>query len=138
MRGFLLDLRQSLRGFAREPGFSAVAILALAIGVGSSTAIFSIVDAALLRPLPYRAPERLVQLLSVNGAGQRAPMSAVEFFELEKHAKTVEAIGVLHPRQDTLASASGARTVRTAELSASLFATLGIAPVIGRAFEPAE
>src|SRR5256885_15192613 len=107
MRGFLLDLRQSLRGFFREPGFSAVAIVALAIGVGSSTAIFSIVDAALLRPLPYLAPERLMQLLAVDGAGQRAPMSAVEFFQLEKHAKTVEAIGVLPPDRDTVASASG-------------------------------
>src|SRR3954470_19463698 len=138
MHGFLIDVRQSLRGFSREPGFSAVAILALAMGVGRSTAIFSIVDAALLRPLPYVAPERLMQLTAVDGAGQRAPMSAAEFFQLEKHAKTIEAIGVLHPDRDTVASASGVRTVPTAEFSASLFATLGIAPVIGRAFEPAQ
>ena len=65
-------------------------------------------------------------------------MGAVEFFQLEKHAKTVEAIGALHSGKDTVASASGVRTVPTADLSASLFATLGVAPVIGRAFEPAE
>src|SRR5438105_3439275 len=138
MRGFLADLRHGVRSFARDPGFTAIAVLALAIGVGSSTAIFSIVDTALLRPLPYLAPERLVQLVSVDGAGQRAPMGAVEFFQLEKHAKTVEAVGALHTSRDTVASASGVRTVPTADVSASLFATLGIAPVIGRAFEAAE
>jgi putative ABC transport system permease protein len=138
MQGFVFDLRQSLRGFAREPGFTAVAVLALAIGVGSSTAMFSVIDAALLRPLPYVAPERLIQLISVDGTGQRVPMGAVEFFRLAKHATTVEAIGAFYPHAATVASASGPRQVRVANLSASLFATLGIAPVRGRTFEPAE
>src|SRR5438105_2473219 len=138
MRGFLADLRHGVRSFARDPGFTAIAVLALAIGVGSSTAILSTVDALLLGRLTYLAPERLVQLVSADGAGQRAPMGAVEFFQLEKHAKTVEAIGALHSGKDTVASASGVRTVPTADVSASLFATLGIAPVIGRGFEPAE
>src|SRR3954452_24034347 len=121
MHGSLVDLRQSLRAFAREPGFTAIAVLALAIGVGSSTAMFSILDAALLRPLPYPGPDRLMQLLAVDGAGQRGPMGAVQFFELQKHAKTVQAIGVLYSGRDTVALASGARTVRTANVSASLF-----------------
>ncbi|TMB40003.1 MAG: FtsX-like permease family protein [Deltaproteobacteria bacterium] len=138
MRGFLADLRHGVRSFARDPGFTAIAVLALAIGVGSSTAIFSIVDTALLRPLPYSAPDRLIQLVSVDGAGQRAPMGAVEFFELEKRAKTVEAIAALYPSWYTVASPSGVRTVRTASVSASIFATLGIFPSRGRAFEPAE
>src|SRR2546428_12129929 len=138
MQGFVFDLRQSVRGFTREPGFSALAVLALAIGVGSSTAMFSVVDAALLRPLPYTAPERLLQVISVEGTGQRVPMGAVEFFELEKRATTVEAIGAFYPHSATVASASGPRQARMANLSASMFATLGIAPVRGRAFEPAE
>src|SRR6059058_3619514 len=138
MQGFVFDLRQSVRGFTREPGFTATAVLALAIGVGSSTAMFSILDAALLRPLPYPAPDRLMQVLAVDGSGQRVPMGAVEFFELQKHAKTVQAIGVLYSGTDTVALASGARTVRTANVSASLFATLGIVPALGRPFETAE
>src|SRR4051812_1806798 len=117
MHGFLTDLRQSLRGLRSEPGFAAIAVVALAIGVGSSTAMFSVIDAALLRPLPYLAPERLIQLLAVDGGGQRAPMGAVEFFELEKQAKTVEAIGAVHASVDTIASPSGVRTMRTANVS---------------------
>src|SRR6266478_1101151 len=138
MQGLVFDLRQSLRAFAREPGFTALAVLALAIGLGSSTAMFSVVDAALLRPLPYTAPERLIQVISVEGTGQRVPMGAVEFFELEKRATTVEAIGAFYPHSAIVASASGPRQARMANLSASLFATLGIVPVRGRAFEPAE
>lgn len=92
MRGFLADIRQSVRGFAREPGFTAAAVIALAIGVSSSTAMFSVIDAALLRPLPYTAPERLIELTSVEGTGQPVPMGAVEFFQLEKLATTVEAV----------------------------------------------
>src|SRR5579859_5894928 len=106
MYGFLADLRQSLRAFAREPGFTTVAIVALAIGVGSSTAMFSIVDAALLRPLPYTAPERLIELIAVEGTGQPVPMGAVEFFQLEKLATTVEAIGAFYPGRATFASTS--------------------------------
>src|SRR3954465_13067371 len=136
MHGFLADLRQSLRGFRREPGFAAIAVIALAIGVGSSTAMFSVIDAALLRPLPYLAPERLIQLIAINGAGQRAPMGAVEFFQLEKQAKTVEAIGAVHASVDTIASPSGVRTLRTRASIASMFQTLGIPPALRRPFDP--
>jgi predicted permease len=138
MHGFIVDLRQSLRAFAREPGFTAVAIVALAIGVGSSTAMFSVIDASLLRPLPYTEPERLIELTSVEGTGQPVPMGAVEFFQLEKLATTVEAIGAFYPHRATFASAAGPRQLRAANLSASIFATLGIAPARGRAFEPSE
>jgi predicted permease len=138
MRGFIVDLRQSLRAFARAPGFTTVAIVALAIGAGSSTAMFSVIDAALLRPLPYTGPERLIELTSVEGTGQPVPMGAVEFFQLEKLATTVEAIGAFYPHRATFASASGPRQLRAANLSASIFATLGIVPARGRAFEPSE
>src|SRR5439155_22462612 len=112
MQGFVFDLRQSVRGFTREPGFTALAVLALAIGVGSSMAMFSVVDAALLRPLPYRAPERLIEVISVEGTGQRVPMGAVEFFELEKRATSVEDIGALLPHIATVATPYTPRHLR--------------------------
>src|SRR5438309_10364998 len=112
MRGLLVDLRQSLRGFRREPGFTAAAVLALAIGVGSSTAMFSVIDAALLRPLPYTGAERLIEVISVDGAGQRVPMGDAEFLQLERQAKTLEAIGVFYPHSATVALAPGPRQVR--------------------------
>src|SRR5712691_7298652 len=106
MQGFVVDVRQSIRGFAREPGFTAVAVVALAIGVGSSTAMFSVVDAALVRPLPY--------VVSVDGPGQRVPVGAAEFFALAKNAKTVEAIGTFYPHAGTFASATGPTQLRIA------------------------
>lgn len=138
MQGLAADLRQSLRSFRREPGFTAIAVLTPAIGVGSSTAMFSVVDAALLRPLPYTASDRLIRVSSVDGAGQLAPMGAAEFFQLAKSATTIEAIGVFYPHGATVTTPSGPRQVRVANLSASMFGTFGIAPARGRAFELAE
>src|SRR5919108_652703 len=85
-----------MRGLLREPGFAAVAVLALAIGVGSSTAMFSVVEAVLLRPLPYTAPERLMLLLSV--AFWRRELGAdprVLGRTLELDHKVVAIVGVL-------------------------------------------
>jgi len=89
-----------------------------------------VVDAALVRPLPY--------VVSVDGAGQRVPVGAAEFFALAKNAKTVEAIGTFYPHAGTFASATGPTQLRIANLSASMFTTLGISPARGRAFEAAE
>ncbi|MCA1826347.1 MAG: ABC transporter permease, partial [Myxococcales bacterium] len=132
------DLRHTIRALVREPGFTVVAVLALAVGVGSATAMFTVVDGALVRRLPYLAPERQIVILSVNGAAERVPMGAAEFLHLSKHATTLEAIGVFYPHSETVTSASGPRQARVVNLSASLFTTLGIAPARGRAFEPAE
>src|SRR6266403_3668386 len=90
MQGFVFDLRQSIRGFVREPGFTALAVLALAVGVGSSTAMFSVVDTALLRALPYRAPERQLLVTSLDGNHQRVPMGNAEFLELQKPSNTLD------------------------------------------------
>src|SRR3954471_4677182 len=128
MDGLLADLRQSLRALLREPWFTCVAVAALAIGVGSSTAMFSVVDAALFRPLPYTAPERLIEFTAVEGTGTAVPVGAVEFFELENRATTVEAIGAFHPHPVTFVSPSGPRQVRAANLSASMFPAFGIQP----------
>ena len=134
----MIDLRYTLRGLAREPGFTAIAVVALAIGVGSSTAMFTIVDAALVRRLPFVAPERQIVLGAVNGAGERVPMGAAEFVHLAKHVKTLDSIGVFYPHAATVTVESGPMQARVANLSASLFTTLGIAPARGRAFESAE
>ncbi|MGE5047581.1 MAG: ADOP family duplicated permease [Deltaproteobacteria bacterium] len=138
MDGLLVDLRQSLRALLRERWFTLMAVAALAIGVGSSTAMFSVVDAALWRPLPYTAPERLIEFTAVEGTGTPVPVGAVEVFELQKRATTAEAVGAFYPHAVTLVSASGPRPVRAANVSASMFAAFGIRPLRGRAFEPGE
>jgi predicted permease len=138
MRGLLLDLRQSLRAFSRQPGFAAVAILALAIGVGSSTATFSLVDTVLRRPLPYASPERLLTLRAIDGAGQYVPLGPAQFLYLKEHATSIEAIGMLSGGSDIVTTSAGTKPMGVGHISASLFTTLGISPAIGRTFEPAE
>ena len=138
MHGFLVDVRQSLRALRREPGFTAVAIVALAIGVGSSTAMFSIVDTALLRPLPYTAPERQLLVTALDANHQRVPMGNAEFLALQKPTATLDAFGAFCPLTATVTSRSGPRQASAASVSASLFRTLGVQPVLGRALEPAE
>ncbi|HEY2027794.1 MAG TPA: ADOP family duplicated permease [Myxococcales bacterium] len=138
MHGLVVDLRHSLRALRRDAGVSAIAVLALAIGVGGSTSMFTIVDAVLVRPLPYTAPERLLLISPVDGAGQRVPMGPAEFIYLAKNATTLEAIGVFYPHSATIAAGSGAKQTSVADLSSSMFTTLGVAPARGRAFEPAE
>ena len=71
MRGFLQDLRQALRRLITAPGFTIVAVVALALGIGANTAIFTVVDAALLRPLPYRNEEQLALITATSGVGSR-------------------------------------------------------------------
>lgn len=138
MHGFFGDVRQSLRAFRREPGFTAIAIVALALGVGSSTAMFSIVDTVLLRPLPYVAPERQLLVTALDGNHQRVPMGNAEFLQLQRPTTTLDAFGAFYPHRATVMTPSGPRQAWVANVSASLFRTLGIQPVLGRAFDPTE
>jgi putative ABC transport system permease protein len=138
MSGLILDLRQSLRGFLRQPGFTAIAALALAIGVGSSTAMFSIVETVLRRPLPYAAPERLLMIAALDGKGQKVPLGPAQFLYLQENAASAEAVGVFTGGSGTIATPLGVKQAPVGHLSASLFKTLGMAPAFGRAFEPAE
>ena len=94
MNGFSIDLRQGWRSLRREPAFSVCVILVLAAGVGTATAMFSVFDAALLRPLPYRAPDRQVHVGSLDGEGHKAPMGSAEFLLLSRSATTVEDFAV--------------------------------------------
>jgi len=83
MRGFLQDLRQALRRLLAAPGFAVVAIVALALGIGANTAIFTVVDAALLRPLPYAAADRLVTVEAISSEDARASaVTGADFLDL--------------------------------------------------------
>lgn len=138
MRALILNLRQSLRGFLRQPGFTAIAVLALAIGVGSSTAMFTIVDTVLRRPLPYAAPERLLMIIALDGEGQKVPLGPAQFLHLQEHVTSAEAVGVFAGGSGTIATPFGVKQAPVGHLSASLFKTLRMGPALGRAFEPAE
>ncbi|MBO0695903.1 MAG: ABC transporter permease [Verrucomicrobia bacterium] len=124
------DLRFGVRMLRRNPGLTCVAVLTLALGIGANTAIFSIVNAVLLRSLPYRDPDRLVMI---------GPVSGGDFLEWRDQAKTFEQFGAYTSDLANLTGGSGEpERLYAARASANLFATFGVAPALGRAFTPAE
>jgi len=137
------DLRFAWRQFSHRPGFAVTALLILALGLGANTAIFSIVNAFLLRPLPYPHPERLVSLferkvLKDEPMNLPAPGS---FFDWQKLATSFESMSAITTGTANLSSAANSfepERIDACNCSGNLFSTLGVAPVVGRAFLPDE
>ena len=140
MGSFLADIRYGLRGLARSSGFALVAVATLALGVGSTVAIFSVVDAVLLKPLPYREPDRLVRLGSfhpaknANGIG----VSYMDFRDWQARARSFEGLGAGLFSPVVLGASEGAMRVDAAWISTEVLPALGIEPVLGRQFRPEE
>ncbi len=136
------DFRLAARRLRREPGFAAVALLTLALGIGANTAIFSIVDGALLKPLAYPQPDELVSLqLSIPQFASRYPMIPVGpwiFQKWRERSRDLSAISIVSPGTYDLTGAGRPQQVRVARVSASLFAVMGVNPRLGRAFLPSE
>jgi len=135
----LNDFRYSLRQLAKSPGFTLVVVLILALGIGANTAIFSLVNAVLLRPLPYPEPDRLVTLWERNlkEAGKHL-VSPADFFDLQKNNQSFENLAALYPPGFNLTGVNEPERVSGARVSASIFATLGVKPFLGRTFNPEE
>ncbi len=132
------DLRYAVRAMRRSPGFSAVAILTLALGIGANTAIFSVVNAVLLRPLPYPHPERLVFVRGIspfrNEPHMRVHMEPADW--LSQH-RSFENTAIYVSGEVNLAGADHPERVKAVEVSNGFFSVLGIAP-LGRPFRPEE
>jgi putative ABC transport system permease protein len=138
LEDLLQDLRYGVRMLRKNPGFTCVAVLTLALGIGANSAIFSIVNAVLLRSLPYRDPDRLVFLHQRRPQeGNRLALSA-DFLQWRDRAKSFERIAAYGSGTADLTGRGEAERLSAASVSADLFATLGVAPAHGRAFTPAE
>jgi putative ABC transport system permease protein len=131
MDTLLRDLRYGLRMLAREPGFTLLAILALALGTGATTAIFTVVDSVLLRPLPYRAPDRLV--VALHGPAASSPVSPADYLDYRREAASFDGLGVAQAWGVTV---GGDRPERLAglKMSANMFDLLGVSALAGRTF----
>ena len=140
------DLRFAMRQLRRSPGFTAMAVMTLALGIGAATAVFSLVDTVLLHPLPFRAPDRLVALdtLSEPRGCTGAPTlpqdtSYPNFFDWREQAKSFESMASWGGNSFTLGSTQGAaRRIDGTTVSADFFHVLGVQPELGRAFTRAE
>ena len=131
-----LDLRFALRAFLRSPGFTAVAVLTLALGIGANTAIFSIVRAMLLEPLPYRDADRLVFIwLGQNVVGLRGPLAGPDLRDLREGTTTFDGFaGIWASGTITLTGGSDPEQLRGALVTTNFFDVLGSEPALGRTF----
>ena len=132
-------LRILLRRLTRTPGFTTLALVTLAVGIGANAAIFSVVWGVLLRPLPFPEPDRLVGLWNeapgVNAAVGRIPHAPESYVLLRDRARSFESVGLLAEEQVTLLEEGPPRTVPAARLTASTFQVLRARPLLGRLFD---
>jgi putative ABC transport system permease protein len=133
------DLRYALRSLAKTPAFTAIAILTLAIGIGANTAVFSLVNAMLLRPYPYREPERIVRVYSTDlESGRQGGMSYPDLVDLAARDDVFEAVAAVDREPYNVRSGDTTVYLQGAQVNASLFDVLGVTPLLGRTFRPEE
>ncbi len=132
------DLRFGVRMLRKNPGFTFIAVLTLALGIGANTAIFSVVNAVLLRPLPYREPGRLVTVNYYRPVMLNDFALAAEYLEWRDQAKSFAQIAACRFGEADLTGSGEPERLSAGLASADLFATLGVAPALGRSFTPEE
>ena len=140
MSSLVQDLRYAARTLRRSRGFAFVVVLTLGLGIGANTALFSIINAALIRPLGYAAADRLVSVH--EGFSQRNidrfPFSALDFDDLQRYQQSFERVAAYRNVPFELSSGGNPERIEAAKVSAELFRTLGIGPAVGRSFSTAE
>jgi hypothetical protein len=133
------DLRYGFRMLRKSPGFTAIAILTLALGIGANTAIFSVINSALLRPLPFKDPGQLVQLWCTESAPGNYPLTGPDYLEWQSQNRTFAATSLFSWGRDFNASGAGEpESAAVINTQANFFELLGVPPIIGRTFDAGE
>jgi len=138
MEHVIKDIRYGIRSLAKRPGFTAIAVLTLALGIGASTAIFSVVDGVLLKPLPYPEAERIVQLREVSQRGGKMAFAEPNFLDVRARSHSFEGVAQYAGELTTVTGASEPVRVPAFMVSADFFNVLGVKPILGRTFVPEE
>ncbi len=138
MGTILQDLRFAVRQLRKNPGFTFTAVVIFALGIGASTAIFAFVDAALVRPLPYRDPSRLVALYERIPLGDRYHLSDYDYLEWKRLNRSLSSLDAYRPDSFEFTTAAIPEAVSGARVSDGFFHTLGVVPFLGRDFRPGE
>ena len=135
---FKQDLRFGARLLARHPGFTAVAVITLALGIGANAAIFSVVNAVLLRPLPWADPGRAVMIWSKWTAFDKTWVATGEVVDYRRRARTLREVAAWGEGQVNLTGSGDPERVAAASVTANTFSVLGVSPAIGRVFSSTE
>ena len=137
MHSIVQDIRFTLRKLIKSPGFAVVSVLTLALGIGANTAIFTVVNASLLRALPYRNESRLVHLQETRTAEGIAQfeLSYPDFLDLRERAHSFEALGGYSGTPATYTSKDGSEVLPVSVVSANFFDVLGVRLAQGRSFQ---
>jgi putative ABC transport system permease protein len=139
MGNLLQDLRYGMRMLAKSPGFTALAVITLALGIGANTAIFSVINSVVLRPLPFHEPGRLVALWQTESAPGNFPLTGPDYLDWQAQSHTLEATSLYSWERTANASAAGqTEAVSVNSTQANFFEVLGVQPKIGRAFDAGE
>jgi putative ABC transport system permease protein len=139
MNAFQQDLRQAWRLLLRSPGFTLAAVLTLSLGIGATSALFSVLQSVVLQPLPYSQPERIVQLWQLGAEGNRMNVSDANFADLKEQSQSFDALAQFQQGQSvTVVSGQDAMRASASTVSAGFFDAIGVGPSRGRAFMPAE
>src|SRR5882762_3640124 len=132
------DLRYAVRMLRKSPVFASVTVLVMALGIGANTAVFSVVNTVLLRPLPYRDPDRILTLASRWKDGGQGPVSAPDFHDWHDQSTAFSAMAYYKPDDTAATSGAAAEYANVASVTAEFFRVVGTEPVVGRLFTAEE
>ena len=132
------DITHAIRGLIKSPGFAAASLITLALGIGATSAIFSVVKAVLVAPLPYREPERLVQIFTRWTSFEKTWLADQELVDMRAQTKTMSAVGAWSPGQQNLTGDGEPLRVGVGFITANLLDVLGARPAMGRMFTEQE
>ena len=132
------DVRYGMRNMLKQPGFTAIVVLTLAVGIGATTAIFSVVNGVLLRNLPYRQPERIIAIQELNEKRTRVQVTSANFLDWRAQNTVFEHLSAIREGTSNLALSDIAERIDMAQTSVNFFDVFGVTPAHGRLFIPAD
>src|SRR5262249_28316554 len=138
METLLHDLRYGARMLIKKPGFTLIALITLALGIGANTAIFGVINAVLIRALPYHNPQRLILLSGAAAGRDRELLSLQELQEFQGRTRALEDLTGFLSQSVNLTGGELPDRVRGAYVTANFFRVFNLTPVLGRAFDPTE
>src|ERR1700732_1275473 len=138
MNTLFQDIRYGLRALSKNPGFAAIAILTLALGIGANTALFSVVNGVLLNPLPFPNADQLYALYSKTPADDHSSISYLNYIDWRKDNHSFSTVGAFRASDMNLTGAGEPERLHGHMVSADFFTTLGIPSILGRNFLPEE